>query len=183
MRIVAGAARGRRLVAPRGEDTRPTADRVKEALFASLQPMLSEARVLDLYAGSGSLGLEALSRGAASVTLVETHRKALEAIERNVEAVALPGATVRSAPVSTVLADELPEGPFDLVFVDPPYRLPTTELDTVLHALEPHLADGAIVVVERGRRDDAPSWPARFTVDDPRRYGDTILHRAELGPA
>src|SRR5680860_1409851 len=122
MRVVAGAAKGRRLVAPKGDDVRPTADRAKEALFASLQPLLAGARVLDLFAGSGALGLEALSRGAATVTFVERDRRALEAIAGNIAAVGLSGAEVVAHPVTRALGMELPGAPFDLVLADPPYR-------------------------------------------------------------
>ena len=180
MRIVAGAARGRRLVAPKGEDTRPTADRAKEALFASLQSVLVDARVLDLFAGSGALGLEALSRGAAGVTFVERDRAALQAIATNIAAVGLPGTEVVAQPVARALAQELPGAPFDLVLLDPPYRTPKAEVETVLAALVRHLAPGATVVIERSVRDGAPPWPAELERGDPRRYGDTALHRASL---
>ena len=180
MRIVAGAARGRRLVTPKGEDVRPTADRAKEALFASLQPVLGDARVLDLFAGSGALGLEALSRGAASVTFVERDRAALQAIATNVEAVGLPGTEVVAQPVARALRQQLPGAPFDLVLLDPPYRTPKAEVESVLAALVRHLATGATVVIERSVRDGAPPWPPDLERGDPRRYGDTALHRASM---
>jgi 16S rRNA (guanine966-N2)-methyltransferase len=180
MRIVAGAARGRRLVAPKGDDVRPTADRAKEALFASLQPLLVDARVLDLFAGSGALGLEALSRGAASATFVERDRAALQAIRSNIEAVGMPGTHVVAKPVARALGQELPGAPFDLVLLDPPYRTPKTEVETVLAALVPHLAPGATVIIERSIRDGAPPWPPELKRGDPRRYGDTALHRASM---
>ena len=180
MRIVAGAAKGRRLTAPPGADVRPTADRVKEALFSSLQGVVPGARVLDLYAGSGSLGLEALSRGASSVTFVERHGRTLEALRRNVAAVGLPGATVVPGDVHAVLAGGPPGAPFDLVLVDPPYREPAASLERVLAALVAHLAPGAVVVVERAARDGAPRWPDDLLPEGARRYGDTALHRAAL---
>jgi len=182
VRIVAGSARGRRLVVPAGDDVRPTADRVREALFSSLQGRLAGARVLDLFAGSGALALEAASRGAASVTLVERDRRALEAIRRNVRAVDPPQVTVCPVAVERALAGVLPGGPFDLVLLDPPYRLPHRELAAVLAALEPHLADGAMVVVERSARDGVPHWPPGLTAGPARRYGDTVLHRAVRSP-
>jgi 16S rRNA (guanine966-N2)-methyltransferase len=181
MRIVAGAAKGRRLQAPKGDDVRPTADRVKEALFSSLQPMLPGARVLDLYAGAGGLGLEALSRGAASVTFVERAHAALTALRRNVETVGLPGATVVADDAARALRGEVPGGPFDLVLADPPYRLPKAQLAGLLADLVGHLAPGALVVVERAARDGAPPWPPELISGDPRRYGDTALHRASYG--
>jgi 16S rRNA (guanine966-N2)-methyltransferase len=180
VRIVAGAAKGRRLVAPKGDDVRPTADRVKEALFSSLQPQLPGARVLDLYAGSGGLGLEALSRGAEQVTFVERANAALTALRRNIETVGLPGTTVVSDDAARALRGEVPGGPFDLVFADPPYRLPKAALADLLADVVGHLAPGATVVVERAARDGAPPWPAELSAGDPRRYGDTALHRATL---
>jgi 16S rRNA (guanine966-N2)-methyltransferase len=180
VRIVAGAAKGRRLVAPKGDDVRPTADRVKEALFSSLQPLLTGARVLDLYAGSGGLGLEALSRGAAQVTFVERANASLTALRKNVETVGLPGTTVVAGEAARALRGEVPGAPFDLVFADPPYRLPKAELATLLADLVTHLAPGATVVVERAARDGAPPWPAELRAGDPRRYGDTALHRASM---
>lgn len=182
MRVVAGAAKGRRLVAPAGADTRPTADRVKEALFSSLGPLLPGARVLDLYAGSGSLGLEALSRGAERVTFVERDRAALRALERNVATVALPGTTLVTSAVATALRGDLDDAPFDLVLLDPPYRMPQAQLASVLQALTVHLAVEAAVVLERAARDGAVPWPETLRPGTPRRYGDTALHRADLVP-
>ncbi|MFA9444766.1 16S rRNA (guanine(966)-N(2))-methyltransferase RsmD [Egicoccus sp. AB-alg6-2] len=180
MRIVAGAARGRRLVAPKGFDVRPTTDRVKEALFSSLQPLLPGARVLDLYAGSGGLGLEALSRGAAAVTFVERAQPAVGALRRNIDTVDLPGTEVVVMDAAKALASPLPGSPFDLVLADPPYRLPAAELGAVLEALVAQLAPGAAVVIERAARDGNPPWPDALLPGSPRRYGDTALHRAEL---
>ncbi|MEX0835649.1 MAG: 16S rRNA (guanine(966)-N(2))-methyltransferase RsmD [Nitriliruptor sp.] len=183
MRVIAGAAKGRRLVAPKGDRTRPTADRVKESWFSSLQAVLPGARVLDLYAGSGGLGLEALSRGAAAVTFVENDRRALAALRTNLEAVGLPGATVLGRDVHAALVEELMDAPFDLVVADPPYATTEDELARVLAALVPQLAPGAIVTLERGRREPAPVWPSPLRAEDARRYGDTTLHRASLPAA
>ena len=180
MRIIAGLAKGRRIAAPPGSDVRPTGDRVREALFSSLQARLPGAHVLDLYAGSGALGLEAASRGAARVTLVERDRRTLEILRDNVEVVGLPGIEVVSGEVAAILAGgPLPGAPFDLVLADPPYRLAGEELDAMLTVLPTHLAEGAVVVVERGSREVAPSWPPGFAPDEPRRYGSTVLHRAQ----
>jgi 16S rRNA (guanine966-N2)-methyltransferase len=178
VRIVAGAAKGRRLQAPKGDEARPTADRVKEALFSSLQPVVPGARVLDLYAGSGALGLEALSRGASQVTFVERANASLTALRRNIEVVGLPGTTVVADDAARALRGDLPAGPFDLVLADPPYRLPKAQLAELLADLVRHLAPGATVVVERAARDGGPPWPDELRPGDPRRYGDTALHRA-----
>ncbi|MFA9431315.1 16S rRNA (guanine(966)-N(2))-methyltransferase RsmD [Egicoccus sp. AB-alg2] len=180
MRVVAGAARGRRLVAPKGHDVRPTTDRVKEALFSSLQPLLPGAHVLDVFAGAGGLGIEALSRGAASVTFVERARPALDALRRNLDTVGLPGAEVVATDVGRALRGALPGAPFDVVLADPPYRFDAEELQAVLAGLLDHLVDGATVVVERAARDAPPPWPVELLPQPPRRYGDTALHRAEL---
>ncbi len=179
MRIIAGLAKGRRIGAPPGQDVRPTADRVREALFSSLQPLLPGARVLDLYAGSGALGLEAVSRGAVHATLVERDRRTLSVLRANVEAVGLPGVEVLAQDVGSALAGVLPGAPFDLVLADPPYRTSDVEIDRLLVAVLAHLAPGATVVVERSRRDPAPAWPAELVAGEPRAYGATVLHRAE----
>lgn len=182
MRIVAGAAGGRRLVAPTGDTVRPTADRVKEALFSSLQPQLPGAHVLDLFAGSGALGLEALSRGAAAVTLVERGRAAIAAIETNIVTVDLPGVELVRADVRDALDGTLSGAPFDLVLIDPPYALDDPGLADLLVALVDHLAPEASVVVERATRSGPPVWPPNLLPATPRRYGDTTLHRADRDP-
>jgi len=181
-RIVAGVAGGRRLaVPPRG--TRPTTDRVREALFNVLAVRcdFDGLRVLDLYAGSGALGLEALSRGAASVTFIDSDRRAAEVIGRNIEVVGLPGATVRRAAVATVLAARAPE-PMDLVLADPPYEVAAGEVDQVLADLGHNgwVDAGSVVVVERPYVSAALTWPQGWTVWPPRRYGDTRLDGAEV---
>ena len=179
MRIVAGAARGRRLTVPPGDAVRPTLDRVREALFSSLAPLLPGASVLDGFAGSGALGLEARSRGAAHVTLVEQERRALAAVQRNVEAVGLDGTTVVAGDVLRLAASgALPGAPFDLVLLDPPYALGEGPLGVLLTDLVPLLAPDATVVVERAHPGPGPSWPAALRPDPPRRYGSTALHRA-----
>jgi 16S rRNA (guanine966-N2)-methyltransferase len=178
MRIIAGTARGRRLEVPRGETVRPTADRVREALFSSLQPHLAGARVLDLYAGAGGLGLEAASRGADRVVLVEHDPRALAALRRNVDVVGVDGVEVRPGDVLRTLRGRIDGGPFDVALADPPYGLADDRLTAVLAALAAHLAPGAIVVVERSTRSGGVAWPDALRADGVRRYGDTALHRA-----
>jgi 16S rRNA (guanine966-N2)-methyltransferase len=178
-RIIAGSAGGRRIATPRGSDTRPTSDRVREALFSALQArgVLDGAVVLDLYAGSGALGLEAASRGAASVVLVDSARAAVEIARRNAAALGLSGVRVVQAPVLRYLAG--PPTRADLALLDPPYSLDDTTLADVLTGLDAgHLTPGALVVVERSTRSAEPRWPARWSPDGVRRYGDTALWTA-----
>ncbi len=177
MRVIAGAAKGRRLAVPDGRDVRPTADRVKEALFSSLQPLLGGAAVLDLYAGSGGLGLEARSRGAGDVVLVEADRRVLSVLADNVATVGLDHVEVLATRVPEGLA-RLDGRRFDLVLADPPYRLADDEVDSLLAEVTPLLADEAVVVVERGVRSRPPRWPDGFTDVTARRYGEVVLHRA-----
>jgi 16S rRNA (guanine966-N2)-methyltransferase len=168
-RIVAGTHRGRPIRVPAGSDTRPTADRAREGMFSSLQSLLDleGATVLDLYAGSGALGLEALSRGAASATLVESDERAVAVLRANVDGLGLP-AQVVAQPVERFLAGE-PQ-PYDLVVLDPPYEL---DVDPVLVALLPWAAD--VVVVERRTRGPAPAWPEGLEALRSRRYGEATL--------
>lgn len=185
MRVIAGSAKGRRLVAPPGERTRPTADRVKEALFSAVQARLRGASVLDLYAGSGALGIEALSRGAGSATFVERAPRALRSLDQNLELTGLVGAsTVVPRDVASALSGRLPGAPFDLAFLDPPYAIAPDELTAVLAALRPHLAGGALVSVELSIHGDGPCWPDGVLPERQRRYGDTVVHTAvvEDGP-
>jgi 16S rRNA (guanine966-N2)-methyltransferase len=176
-RIVAGEAKGRRLAVPTG-GTRPTSERAREALFNTLRSHLDveDAAVLDLFAGSGAVGLEALSRGARRVLLVESDRGAAQVLERNVAAVALPGAEVRRRPVEAVLATTAAE-PFDLVFADPPYGYPEERLADVLAGLADGgwLAPDAVVVVERSARGGPPRWPDGIALVTQRRYGEGML--------
>jgi len=179
-RIIAGGARGRRLVVPPGTGTRPTSDRAREALFSSLAALrgpLSKARVLDLYAGSGALGLEALSRGAAHALLVESERSALAAIRANVEALGLPGAEVKGALVERVVGAPNSGAPYDIAFLDPPYATPATQVGQVLTDLAANawLAAGAVVVVERPTREAPWIWPAGYAADRDRAYGEATL--------
>jgi 16S rRNA (guanine966-N2)-methyltransferase len=181
-RIIAGTAGGRRLETPKGSATRPTSDRVREALFGALDArgVLSGARVLDLYAGSGALGLEAASRGAAQVVLVDSAGAAVLAARRNVAALGMASTvTVVSAPVARYLAGD-PPWPADLVLLDPPYPLPEPDLAAVLARLDDpgRLAPGALVVVERSSRGAEPTWPPGLRRDGVRRHGETSLWTA-----
>jgi 16S rRNA (guanine966-N2)-methyltransferase len=185
-RIIAGSARGRTLVVPAGRETRPTSDRVREALFSRLdhEGLLDGTRVLDLFAGSGALGLEAASRGAARVVLVESAREAATCCRRNVDALDLGDrVSVQQAPVEAFLRTS-PDRPYDLVLLDPPYPLPEDDLATVLAALADGgwLAPGAVVVVERSTRGPEPTWPPDLTRFGSRRYGETTLWLAETEP-
>jgi 16S rRNA (guanine966-N2)-methyltransferase len=178
-RIVAGVLGGRRLVTPPGRGTRPTSDRVREALFSSLETMLDldGARVLDLYAGSGAVGLEAASRGASHVLLVESDPRAVRIARDNVATLGV-GDRVRVSPakVEQVVAGR-PDQPYDLVFADPPYSMPAAVIDAMLAGLAEHgwLAEGAVVVVERSSRDASVAWVPGITAERGRRYGETTL--------
>lgn len=174
MRIVAGSARGRRLKAPPGLETRPMMDRAKEAVFSALGDLVEDAVVLDLYAGSGALGLEALSRGAAAVTFVEWGREARSALASNISHVGLGGDVV-AAKVEEYLLRSGP--PVDLVFVDPPYALPLPSVEEVLRLLTPRLAAGAVVVVHRRSGSGVPVPPAGLVVEWQRTYGDAEITR------
>jgi len=188
-RIVAGAARGRRLAVPPG-GTRPTSDRAREALFSSLEAQLGTlagVRFLDLYAGSGAVGLEAASRGAAVALLVESDRAAAAVLRGNVATLGLPAAAVRAGDVRAVVGATNPDPPYDVVFVDPPYAVAHDDVGAVLAALDDGqwLADGAVVVVERATRSGAFPWPTEFVADRSRRYGEATLWygRRAPGPA
>ncbi|MGI8821920.1 MAG: 16S rRNA (guanine(966)-N(2))-methyltransferase RsmD [Acidimicrobiia bacterium] len=173
MRIIAGIARGRRVRGPDGWTTRPFPDRVREAVFSSLGALVEGAVVLDLFAGTGSLGLEALSRGAGETTFVERDRPALGVLHRNVEAVGL-GGTIVAADVDRFVAGPL--GRYDLVFVDPPYDLPLASVARILEGLEPAVTDGGVVVVHR-RRGEEPPLLGSLVLADRRRYGPAEIWR------
>lgn len=177
-RIVAGAAKGRRLTVS-GDGTRPTSDRAREALFSSLVSMLDldGARALDLFAGTGAVGLETLSRGAAQVTFVESDRDAARLLERNIAAVGLPGALLLRCPAESFLTAAPADGPFDLVFADPPYAFADQPLAEILRALDDPrwVVPGGIVVVERAARSPQPGWPAGIAPVKQRRYGAGTL--------
>lgn len=190
-RVVAGAARGRRLAVPAGRGTRPTSDRAREALFSTLEALrgtLAGARFLDLYAGSGAVGLEALSRGAAHALLAEADPRAARVVRDNVAAVGLPGAEVRAGPVERLVASGPPGPAYDVAFLDPPYDVPDEALREVLESAwrQGWLAAGAVVVVERASRGGEWAWPQGFEPDRYRRYGEATLwygHAAGPPPA
>ena len=202
-RVIAGEAGGRRLAVPAGRDTRPTSDRAREGLFATVASLvgpLDGARVLDLYAGSGAVGLEALSRGAAHVLLVESGPRAVRVIKQNIAALTLPGAVLAADRVERVLArgpgpasapdqgtgeapdqgtgaDDPDAARYDVVFADPPYAIPDADVSSMLTSLAEHgwLAPGALVIVERATRSGPMRWPGGFTPDRDRRYGEATF--------
>jgi 16S rRNA (guanine966-N2)-methyltransferase len=203
-RVIAGEAGGRRLAVPDGRETRPTSDRAREGLFATISSMvgpLAGARVLDLYAGSGAVGLEALSRGAEHVLLVEHGTRAARVIRQNIEAIGLPGAEVIADRVERVLArgptpaggqhgtapaggqDGTAQAWFDVVFADPPYALADAGVSRVLILLAEQgwLAPGALVIVERATRSGPLSWPDGFVPDRARRYGEATFWYGHAG--
>jgi 16S rRNA (guanine966-N2)-methyltransferase len=195
-RVIAGEAGGRRLAVPGGRDTRPTSDRAREGLFATISSMvgsLAGARVLDLFAGSGAVGLEALSRGAEHALLVESAVRAVHVIRANIAATGLAGAEVVAGRVERVLARGLApgDGPYDIVFADPPYALPGEDVTRVLSLLAGEdvpptppregvadrnwLAPAALVIVERATRSGPVRWPEGFAPDRVRRYGEATF--------
>jgi 16S rRNA (guanine966-N2)-methyltransferase len=175
-RIIAGAARGRRLAVPTG-GARPTTDRVRESMFASLDHLLGGfvgARVLDLYAGSGALGLEAASRGATAVVLIERDRPSAGVARANAQVVGAPGVRVVPASVTAHLAGE-PE-PYDLVLADPPYSAAAPEIEAFLARLtRGWLAPDAVILVERPTRGGGFTWPPGLVALRQRAYGGTTL--------
>ena len=177
-RIIAGTAGGRTLAVPPAGTGR-TSDRVREALFSRLEHagVIVDATVWDLDAGSGALGLEAASRGASVVVLVESSPRAAEVCRRNVARLGLGGVRVVAQKVGTFL--ERAAGPVDVVLADPPYDLAEDDLAATLQTLAPHLADGALVVVERTARSPEPTWPAGVVRTGEKRYGETVLWYAE----
>lgn len=173
MRVIAGRFKGRKLVAPDTRDTRPVTDRVKEALFSSLGSEVQGARVLDLYAGSGSFGIEAASRGAAAVTFVESGTKALQSLRQNLAAIGLK-AEVAPVAVERYVVDMGQE--FDLAFCDPPWPLPSSEVSEILAQLAGWVRSGGTVVVSRRVGDTIPQAQG-FEISADRRYGDTRIIR------
>jgi 16S rRNA (guanine966-N2)-methyltransferase len=183
-RIIAGFHGGRKLLAPPGAQTRPTSDRVREAFFSALDAMtdLSEARFADLYAGSGAVGLEALSRGAAHSLLIESDPRAARTIRENIAALRVGnGAQLITGKVSQVVAAPPDGDPYDVVFADPPYAVGDDEITELQQDLLTNgwLAEGAIVAIERSSRTavrGAPlTWVEGLTAERHRKYGETTL--------
>lgn len=180
-RVIAGTAGGRRLAVPGGLSTRPTSDRAREGLFGTVTSQigsLAGKRVLDLYAGSGAVGLEALSRGAREVLLVESDTRAAAVIRANIGAVDIDGARVRQDRAERMLAQPPAEAAarYDLVFADPPYAVTAAAITRVLTLLaEGWLADDALVVVERATRSGPLEWPPGYMPGKSRRYGEATF--------
>jgi 16S rRNA (guanine966-N2)-methyltransferase len=177
-RIIAGRARGRRLFTLSGEQTRPTSDRAREGLFSAIESLIgswSGAHLLDLFAGSGAVGLEAASRGAASVTLVERDAQAIAVIRRNADVVGGDGIVVQALAAERAVAS--PGGPYDVVFADPPYAVSADHLRSLLAALQDAggLAPQAVVIVERATRDPQWVWPEGIEPLRSRAYGEGTL--------
>jgi len=175
-RIIAGTHGGRQIRTPKGETTRPTSDRVREALFSSLESVLggfTGVRVLDLFAGSGALGLESLSRGAESAVFVDSDARAVAAVKANVRDLGLTHAQVVRGTARSYV-EHAPVGAFDLVFIDPPYAVPTEQVRDLVEALTESVTVDALFVVERSSRDRF-DWPPTDEGLRERRYGETTL--------
>lgn len=186
-RIVSGSRGGRRLTMPPGDQTRPTSSKVREALFSALaswtggsagaaDTALNGWAFCDLFAGSGAVGLEAASRGAAPVLLVESSRRALRLMEQNVAAVGLD-VQLRRDPVEDLVRRQ-PAYPFDIVFLDPPYELSTPSVEAILRDLVTNgwLTAEGLMVVERSSRDAPPRWPDGLGDTWEKKYGETVLY-------
>ena len=185
-RLIGGTAGGRRLRTPPGDGTRPTSDRVREAMFSSLESSLGSLeglRVLDLYAGSGALGLEALSRGAAVLTSVESDRRTSRLVQDNAATLGFRKVEVVALPVARFLA-QTPRAAYDLVLVDPPYAVTEVELGQVLHLLTSHgwLDADATLVLERSARSPEPAWPPGWERSRRKDYGETTLWYVRADP-
>ncbi|WP_110205991.1 16S rRNA (guanine(966)-N(2))-methyltransferase RsmD [Nocardioides daejeonensis] len=185
-RIIGGSAGGRRLEAPRGSNTRPTSDRVREALFSAVESWCGSwqgLRVLDLYAGTGAVGLEAISRGAEEAILVEQDRRTAELIGRNARTLGFAQARVVTASVATYLGQSEPV-PCHVVFLDPPYPLANDRVadDLALLVDRGWLGDDALVVVERSKRGGLPAWPVGISPLRERKYGETVLGYGHAAP-
>jgi 16S rRNA (guanine966-N2)-methyltransferase len=188
-RIIAGQAKGRTLKTPPGQGTRPTSDRAREGLFSALVSHLGDGgmpgiRLIDAYAGSGAVGLEALSRGAAAALLIESDRRAADVIRVNLAALGLPGGRLVADRVEKVAAELCPGEPYDVLFLDPPYALDAKLLAEQITAFGGNgwLAEDALVCVERAARDPEWIWPVGFESLRARAYGEGTLwygHRRE----
>jgi len=176
VRVIAGRLRGSVIRVPAAGAVRPTYDRVRESVFSIIDPLLAGAAVLDLFAGSGSLGIESLSRGADRATFVESNRRVLSVVRENVKRLALAGqCRFIGGDALTVLKRAMPGGPFDIAFVDPPYSSGLALRALELLAAEGHLADEAIVVVERASADTLPAVVGKLGLFRSKRYGSTAV--------
>lgn len=179
-RVIGGTAGGRRLAVPPGRTTRPTSDKAREAMFSTLEALhgtVHGARMLDLFGGSGAVGLEALSRGAAHALLVESDASAARVIRENVRTLGLPGAEVRADRAERVIAGPAPATPYDLAFLDPPYSVTDDEVREMLITLLAGgwLTEDALVTVERSTRGGEFGWPEGFEPLRSRKYGEGTL--------
>jgi len=187
-RVIAGRAGGRRLSVPPGTGTRPTSDRAREGLFSTWQSLLGGPldgeRVLDLYAGSGAVGLEALSRGAGHTLLVEADARAAKTVRDNVRNLGLPGAEVRAGKAEQVIRTAPPAAPYELAFLDPPYAVTDDDLREILLTLRTGgwLAEEALVTVERSTRGGQFHWPDGFEAIRSRRYGEGTFWYGRAAP-
>ncbi|MFI6473835.1 16S rRNA (guanine(966)-N(2))-methyltransferase RsmD [Streptomyces sp. NPDC050516] len=179
-RVIAGRAGGRRLAVPPGTGTRPTSDRAREGLFSTWEALLGTLdgiRIADLYAGSGAVGLEALSRGAVHALLVEADVRAARTVRDNVAALKLPGAEVRTGKAEQIVTGPAPADPYDVIFLDPPYAVTDDDLREILLTLGRGgwLAEDCLVTVERSTRGGEFGWPEGFEALRARRYGEGTL--------
>jgi 16S rRNA (guanine(966)-N(2))-methyltransferase RsmD len=176
MRVIAGRFRGAAIRVPRGEKVRPTYDRVRESVFAILEPQLEGARVLDLFAGSGSLGIESVSRGAARATFVEIDPGVMSVLSGNVDRLGLADAAplIRGDALSA-LRGALPGGPFDVVFIDPPYSSELALRSLELLSASRHLAESGLAIVERDAGRELPEAVGRLERFRTRKYGSTAV--------
>ncbi|MEW6188527.1 MAG: 16S rRNA (guanine(966)-N(2))-methyltransferase RsmD [Actinomycetota bacterium] len=176
MRVIAGIAKGRKLVAPKGREVRPTADRIKEALFDILEEKIKESKVLDLYAGAGSLGIEALSRGAEFAVFVDDNPSSIRVLKRNLEHTGFSQkARILKNKVEVIVKRLLEENEeFNLIFLDPPYKINVVELSSVLNKNAGFLAPEGVAVLEHSSRR-APIPIENLEIQFTRRYGDTAL--------
>jgi 16S rRNA (guanine966-N2)-methyltransferase len=181
VRVIAGSAKGRRLIGPDTRETRPLTDRAREGVFSALAGLVDDAEVLDLYAGSGSIGIEALSRGAGRVVFVEKGREALGALRQNLTNLGFENVTVVGQDVGEFLRTAT--GGFDLIFFDPPWAMDTAALAEQMKEADRLADDGAELIVHRRRADPAPPPAAGWRLLTTRRYGDGVIYRFEKSSA
>lgn len=174
MRIIAGKAKGRKLAAPRGRHTRPTADRVKEAIFSVIAPIISGSRVLDPFAGSGALGLEALSRGALEAVMIENHWPAFKVLQQNLQHSALPGGLIYRGDCRKIISAQ--KGYFDLIFLDPPYNRGYLLQVLKLLLAGDLLAEAAMLIIETAAKEPEDFLLPGIHVDKGNFYGETAVY-------